>query len=401
MQSPTDNREDITAAIDRLETQRGTALGSGLIIALDAALPAARINVEEFINPRPGEKKIRRTDELPARESKGDNKQVAIVLLSDGQSNVGPDPLKAAEIASDYGVRIYTVGIGTTEGTVVSAEGWNMRVRLDEEALKKIADVTKREYFRAADAAQLKKIYQVLSTKLSFERQQPTEVTAIFAAIGATLALVERCCRCGGLTGFCSFARARTAAGLFGQRLTAVRANLRRWRVIVRTADRHEAELRGAEPPMRHLRGDDAGRHRENSPAEQHHEARDAACRVRFSERYRRSRPSSSSRSPSTPIPECWLKPFFGPSTTYITVPISTSIVNTVQRNTRILRRLRASASPRTLISVRYSVSLSIRKTRSSRSSRMSISACSSGNKNARYVGNTDIRSTMPKKLVA
>ena len=118
VQSPTNNREDLIAAIDRLETQRGTALGSGLIIALDAVLPAARINVEEFINPRPGEKKIRRTDELPARESKGDNKQVAIVLLSDGQSNVGPDPLKAAEIASDYGVRIYTVGIGTTEGTV-------------------------------------------------------------------------------------------------------------------------------------------------------------------------------------------------------------------------------------------------------------------------------------------
>ncbi|MBA2548014.1 MAG: VWA domain-containing protein, partial [Burkholderiaceae bacterium] len=173
VQSPTDNREDIVAAIDRLETQRGTALGSGLIIALDALLPAARIDVEEFINPRAGEKKIRRTDELPAREPKGDNKQVAIVLLSDGQSNVGPDPLKAAEIASDYGVRIYTVGIGTTEGVTVSAEGWNMRVRLDEEALKKIADVTSAEYFPAADAATLKKVYQRLSTKLSFERQQP------------------------------------------------------------------------------------------------------------------------------------------------------------------------------------------------------------------------------------
>jgi len=189
VQSPSDNREDIAAAIDRLETQRGTALGSGLIIALDALLPAARIDVDEFINPRPGEKKIRRTDELPAREAKGDNKQVAIVLLSDGQSNVGPDPIKAAEIASDYGVRIYTVGIGTTEGTTVAAEGWNMRVRLDEEALKKIADITGAEYFPAADAKALKKIYQLLSTKLSFERQQPTEITAVVALIGAALAM--------------------------------------------------------------------------------------------------------------------------------------------------------------------------------------------------------------------
>ena len=189
VQSPSDNREDITAAIERLETQRGTALGSGLIIALDALLPAARINVDEFINPRPGEKKIRRTDELPAREPKGDNKQVAIILLSDGQSNVGPDPVKAAEIASDDGVRIYTVGIGTTEGITVAAEGWNMRVRLDEEALKKIADVTGGEYFPAADAAALKRVYQLLSTKLSFERQQPTEITAVVALIGAAFAL--------------------------------------------------------------------------------------------------------------------------------------------------------------------------------------------------------------------
>lgn len=190
VQSPTHNREDIIAAIDRLETQRGTALGSGLIIALDTLLPAARIDVEEFINPRAGEKKIRRTDEIPTRVSKGDNKQVAIVLLSDGQSNVGPEPIKAAEIASDYGVRIYTVGIGTVEGTTVSAEGWNMRVRLDEEALKKVAEVTNAEYFRAADAAGLKKIYQALSTKLSFERQQPTEITAVVVAIGAALAML-------------------------------------------------------------------------------------------------------------------------------------------------------------------------------------------------------------------
>ncbi len=190
VQSPTNNREDIAAAIDRLEPQRGTALGSGLIIALDTLVPAARIDVEEFISPRPGEKKIKRSDELPSRVPKGENRQVAIVLLSDGQNNVGPDPLKAAEIASDYGVRIYTVGIGTTEGTTVTAEGWSMRVRLDEETLKKIAALTEAEYFQAADAAGLKKIYQALSTKLSFQKQQPTEITSVFVAIGAALAML-------------------------------------------------------------------------------------------------------------------------------------------------------------------------------------------------------------------
>lgn len=188
VQSPTNNREEIMAAIDRLEPQRGTALGSGLIIALDALVPAARNDVEDFISPRPGEKKIRRTDELPTRVPKGENRQVAIVLLSDGQSNVGPDPVKAAELASDYGVRIYTVGIGTTEGTTVTAEGWSMRVRLDEETMKRIATITDAEYFNAADAEGLRKVYRALATKLSFEKQQPTEITSVFAAIGALLA---------------------------------------------------------------------------------------------------------------------------------------------------------------------------------------------------------------------
>jgi Ca-activated chloride channel family protein len=191
VQSPTTKREDIKQALDRLEPQRGTALGNGLMIALDTALPQANINVEDFINPRRGQapagRETRKGGEKvePRPDATG---TVAIILLSDGQSNVGADPLKAAEIAADYGVRIYTVGIGTTDGVVVSADGWSMRTRLDEEALKKIAALTQGEYFQAANAAELKKIYQTLSTRLGFVRQQPTEVTALFVAFGALLA---------------------------------------------------------------------------------------------------------------------------------------------------------------------------------------------------------------------
>jgi Ca-activated chloride channel family protein len=188
VQSPTDNREDIVRSIERLEPQRGTALGSGLVIALDAALPQARINVEEFINPPKGQKDEPRK-KLEEREmTAGSNTAAAIVLLSDGQSNVGPDPLKAAELAASYGVRIYTVGMGTPEGTTVSADGWQMRVRLDEEKLKQVARVTEGEYFRAPDAKELKQVYSRLSAKLAFEKQQPTEITALFAGLGALLA---------------------------------------------------------------------------------------------------------------------------------------------------------------------------------------------------------------------
>ncbi|MGB2816537.1 MAG: VWA domain-containing protein, partial [Burkholderiaceae bacterium] len=158
VQPPTDNREAIITSIDRLEPQRGTALGSGLVIALDAALPQARINVEEFINPPKGKKDEPRK-KLEEREiTAGSNSTAAIVLLSDGQSNVGPDPMKAAELAAELGVRVYTVGMGTPEGTTVSADGWQMRVRLDEEKLKQIARVTEGEYFRAPDAKELKQV---------------------------------------------------------------------------------------------------------------------------------------------------------------------------------------------------------------------------------------------------
>ena len=120
----------------------------------------------------------------------GENTSVAIVLLSDGQSNVGPDPQKAAELAAKYGVRIYTVGMGTPEGVIVKVDGWSMRTRLDEDALQKIASTTHGEYFRAANAGDLKKIYRTLGSKLAFEKQRPTEVTAVFAGVGALLATV-------------------------------------------------------------------------------------------------------------------------------------------------------------------------------------------------------------------
>lgn len=191
VQSPTNNREEILQAIDRLEPQRGTALGSGLVIALDAALPSARIDVEEFMNPRPAaptELKDKPTEE-ESPQPRGVDATAAIVLLSDGQSNVGPGPLKAAEIAAKHGVRIYTVGVGTPEGTTVTADGWSMRTRLDEESLKKVASMTQAEYFRAGNAADLKKIYSVLGTRLALQKPQPTEVTAIVAALGAVLTL--------------------------------------------------------------------------------------------------------------------------------------------------------------------------------------------------------------------
>lgn len=215
VQSPTHKREEIIEAIDRLAPQRGTALGSGLVISLATALPSAGIDVDKFINspgnrPNPGEANRRgdpqqsgpgsasgaeskgKTASKPQAEpvAPGSNNAAAIVLLSDGQSNVGPDPMKAAELAADLGVRVFTVGVGTTEGISLTVDGWTSRVRLDEEALKKIAAITHGEYFRAGNAAELKKIYQYLSARLTLEKKTPTEITALFIGLGAGLAML-------------------------------------------------------------------------------------------------------------------------------------------------------------------------------------------------------------------
>ena len=196
-QTPTDNREDVIAAIDRFQLQRATAIGSGILVSLKAIFPDAEFDLRSS-NPRrdPSRDSQRGAPLDQAREPEkpavkpvppGSFGSAVIILLTDGQSNVGPDPIESARIASERGVRVYTVGFGTTEGEILRFEGWSMRVRLDEETLKKIAEMTQGEYYYAGTAADLKKVYQTLNTRLVFETKE-TEITALFSAAAALLA---------------------------------------------------------------------------------------------------------------------------------------------------------------------------------------------------------------------
>jgi len=196
VQSPTHSREDILAAIERFQLQRGTAVGSGILVALKMIFPDAEFDLRSS-NPRRDATRASPLDPAKATD-KSDTKTVppgsyssaAIILLTDGQTTTGPDPIESARIAADRGVRVYTVGIGTPGGETIGSEGWSMRVRLDEQALKTIANVTQGEYFYAGTATDLQKIYKNLNTKLFFE-QRETEVSALFAAAAAVLALVS------------------------------------------------------------------------------------------------------------------------------------------------------------------------------------------------------------------
>lgn len=202
VQPPTNSREDILAAIDRFQLQRGTAIGSGLLVSLKTIFPDAEFDLRSA-SPRRDATRDKAKSPLsgkgddPAGKDKEKDKPVppgsytgaAIILLSDGQTTTGPDPIEAAGMAADRGVRVFTVGIGTVAGEIIGAEGWSMRVRLDEETLKRIALITRGEYFYAGTAAELKKVYETLNSRMVMEKKE-TEITALFAAAAAVLALL-------------------------------------------------------------------------------------------------------------------------------------------------------------------------------------------------------------------
>jgi Ca-activated chloride channel homolog len=196
VQSPTHSREDILAAIDRFNLQRGTAVGSGILVALKMIFPDVEFDLRSYNPHGPAQKSApldpaKAADKAPPKPvPPGSYTGAAIILLTDGQTTTGPDPIESARMAADRGVRVYTVGIGTAGGEIIGAEGWSMRVRLDEESLKTIANLTRAEYFYAGTAADLQKIYQNLNTHISFE-QKETEITALFAAAAAALAFLS------------------------------------------------------------------------------------------------------------------------------------------------------------------------------------------------------------------
>ena len=118
----------------------------------------------------------------------GSYSSAAIILLTDGQRTTGVDSLEAAKLAADRGVRVYTVGIGTVSGETIGFEGWSMRVKLDEDTLKKIALQTQADYFYAGNAESLKKVYESLSTRLTVEKKE-TEISGLLALLAALLAI--------------------------------------------------------------------------------------------------------------------------------------------------------------------------------------------------------------------
>ena len=203
VQAPTEERDALLKALGYLPLQYGSALGTGILVSLEALLPGSGIDAQKIINEASdmggGKKPANAGQSLDAQNqaakgpeaSASRGKNMAIVLMSDGQSNMGPDLLKMAELAAKHEVKVYTVGIGTAEGDVVHMQGRSMRVKLEDEALKKVSAMTQGDYFRADSTEGLKNVYDKLGYKLRFEKRAMSEISAEFALLGMLLVLIS------------------------------------------------------------------------------------------------------------------------------------------------------------------------------------------------------------------
>lgn len=191
-QRVTDSREELLAAVDRFRLQRATATGSGLLLALAVLRPELELDIEPLIygfNASPRNQ--------PSQDSAlfnlkpvppGSFQSGAIVLISDGRRTTGPDPIAAAQLAAQLGVRVYTVAFGTPDGFIPGFDR-SFYAAVDERTLQTMALLTEGEFFKAENAEQLAGIYEQLTTKFELERSQ-TEVSALFAALSALLVLI-------------------------------------------------------------------------------------------------------------------------------------------------------------------------------------------------------------------
>ena len=174
-QQPTEDRTQVVAAIDRLTPQGATAVGRGIVSSLSAI---AGKPIEVGLEPGAGD-----------QTEIGYYSSAAIVLLSDGENTTDPDPLEMADLASAAGVKIYTIGVGSPQGTVLEVDGFQISTALDERSLRAISDTTDGTYYAADDAASLSKVYSSIDLAWT-ARTQEREVTSWFATAAAILLLL-------------------------------------------------------------------------------------------------------------------------------------------------------------------------------------------------------------------
>jgi Ca-activated chloride channel homolog len=171
----TRDRATVLSAIRSLDADGGTAIGDGLAMALDVLRREA--TATQGTAPQAG----------AAPGSLGEATPGTVVLLSDGASSAGQPPQQAATRANQAGVVVHTVGIG--ERNSGARVGARTPAELDEQTLQAISRTTGGEYFYAAQAGDLERIYTSIGSRVSWTEER-TEVTALVSALGTLLLIV-------------------------------------------------------------------------------------------------------------------------------------------------------------------------------------------------------------------
>ena len=192
-QQPTIDRPSLIGAIDAIQMQLGTAVGSAIVLCVAELFPDHGIDLEEMtLGARRKARSLDQRDKAPPRQvtpvAPGSYDAAAIILLTDGRRTTGVDTFEAARLAADRGVRIYVVGLGTVNGAAASGEGMAIYLQLDEPTLREVARMTGGEYFQAGTAEDLRRVYEMLGSRLQMSKRE-TELTALVTSIGAVFVL--------------------------------------------------------------------------------------------------------------------------------------------------------------------------------------------------------------------
>jgi Ca-activated chloride channel family protein len=177
VQPPTRSKDAVLRAIQRLTPEGSTSIQDGIFASISAiAGKPLKIDQEALAAGAP----------QPAVKFLGSS---AVVMFSDGENSQNINPIPAADVAAQAGVRIFPVGIGTATGAVIQSDGYSIATQLDEGVLRQVAKATNGAYFRAEDASRLRHIYDSIDLRLTFEGQM-TEITSILAGVALVFLLV-------------------------------------------------------------------------------------------------------------------------------------------------------------------------------------------------------------------
>lgn len=179
-QQATEDRDLVLAAIKRLSPNGSTGLGQGIFASLNAI-------AGKPIAPNIGAV----AEGLAAPDGASDVSigyfgSAAIVLLSDGEDRSELDPGDMANLASSAGVKIYTIGVGSAEGTTVEIDGFSVATALDEALLTELAEVTNGKYFSATNTETLTEVYESIDLKWKTQKKD-TEISWLLSGMGAVL----------------------------------------------------------------------------------------------------------------------------------------------------------------------------------------------------------------------